>query len=127
MVNKVRVPDKTAVLATPRYIRMLSTSGGGQAARVTIPSADPNRSLSLPRSPRPFGRLNSRWTYASARHYLIYASLSQCIIPISRLFVPTGNTLLDRVHANAPRLRGMFTTLPLFLSFNLIKLTKFVK
>lgn len=33
---------------------------------------------------------------ASARHYLIYASLSQCIIPISRLLVPTGNTLLNR-------------------------------
>jgi len=29
---------------------MLSTSDSGQAARVTISSADPNRSLFLPRS-----------------------------------------------------------------------------
>jgi len=63
---------------------------------------------------RPFGRLNSSWklAYASARHYLIYASLSQCIIPISPARPLVGNALLDRARARETRSSRATLSLP---------------
>lgn len=122
---------------------MRGTSDSGQAARVTIPSADLNPSTSpkylLLYSSLSFCFLithtykkhthnhlgpsnaqvkDSSSTYASEPHYLIYASLSQCIIPIYRAFTslaPNVHLVRSLVDLYVPR--NFLMTIALRLSY----------